>query len=169
MKVVRQELTQGFSLAIDTPDGHKVLPASIPGSIHTDLIAAGLIGDIRIDGTEVEQEWIRNADSLYTAKVPAHTGSGNYELKFDGLDTLATVSIDGAVKLQSENMHRAFVVDISDVASGGFDLEIAFQAPFLKRLSDKMRWGHIPILMTCLITTLERWPAVSVGTGVRSL
>ncbi len=144
MKVVREELTQGFSLAIDTPDGYKVLPASIPGSIHTDLIAAGLIGDIRIDGTEAEQEWIRNADSLYTAKVPAHTGSGNYELKFDGLDTLATVSINGAVKLQSENMHRAFLVDISDVAYGGFDLEIAFQAPLPEALKRQDEMGAYP-------------------------
>ena len=51
MKVVRQEISQGFSLDIQTPNGRKVIPASIPGSIHTDLIAAGLLGDIRIDGT----------------------------------------------------------------------------------------------------------------------
>ena len=125
MKVVRQEISQGFSLDIQTPNGHQVIPATVPGSIHTDLIAAGLLGDIRIDGTEAEQEWIRNADSLYAAKVPACTGGGTYELKFDGLDTLATVSVNGDVKLETENMHRAFSIDVTDVASNGFDLKVA--------------------------------------------
>ena len=87
MKVVRKEISQGFSLDIQTPKGRQVIPATIPGSIHTDLMAAGLLGDIRIDGTEAEQEWIRNADSLYVAKVPGHSAGGSYELKFDGLDT----------------------------------------------------------------------------------
>ena len=95
MKVQREKVSQGFSLEIDTPQGHRVFPACIPGSIHTDLIAAGVIGDIRIDGTEAEQEWIRNTDSVYTTQIPAQGGASQCELKFDGLDTLATVSVNG--------------------------------------------------------------------------
>ena len=144
MKVVREKVSQGFSLAIDTPQGHHVFPATVPGSIHTDLIAAGVIGDIRIDGTEAEQEWIRNADSLYAARVPAHSAGGTYELKFDGLDTLATVSVNGAVKLQSENMHRAFSIDVTDVASSGFDLAVAFKAPLPEALKRQDEMGKYP-------------------------
>ena len=144
MKVVRQEISQGFSLDIQTPNDRKVIPASIPGSIHTDLMAAGLLGDIRIDGTESEQEWIRNADSLYAAQVPAHSGGGISELKFDGLDTLATVSINGAVKLSSENMHRAYSVDVSDVVASGFDLAVAFKAPLPEALKREKEMGAYP-------------------------
>ena len=144
MKVQREKVSQGFSLEIDTPQGHKVFPATVPGSIHTDLIAAGVIGDIRIDGTEAEQEWIRNADSVYTAQIPAQSGGGQYELKFDGLDTLATVSINGAVKLQSENMHRAFVVDISDSATGAVDLKVEFKAPLPEALKRQDEMGKYP-------------------------
>ena len=144
MKVVREKVSQGFSLAIDTPQGHQVFPATVPGSIHTDLIAAGVIGDIRIDGTEAEQEWIRNADSLYAAQVPAHAAGGTYELKFDGLDTLATVSVNGAVKLQSENMHRAFSIDVTDVAASGFDLAVAFKAPLPEALKRQDEMGKYP-------------------------
>lgn len=144
MKVVRQELSEGFSLLLQTPDGRKVLPATIPGSIHTDLIAAGLIGDLRVDGTEVEQEWIRNTDSLYTARILGRAAGGNYELKLDGLDTLATVSVNGVIKLQSENMHRAFSIDVTDVASDGFDLEIAFWAPLPEALRRQKKMGAYP-------------------------
>ena len=144
MKVVRRSVTEGFSLALETPQGHKVFPATVPGSIHTDLIAAGVIGDIRIDGTEAEQEWIRNADSSYSTQIPAQSGGGNYELKFDGLDTLATVSINGAVKLQTENMHRAFVLDISDSTSGAMDLKVEFKAPLPEALKREKEMGPYP-------------------------
>jgi beta-mannosidase len=144
MKVVREKVSQGFSLEIDTPQGHRVCPASVPGSIHTDLMAAGVIGDIRIDGTEAEQEWIRNADSLFTTTIPAHSGSRNCELTFDGLDTLATVSVNGAVRLKSENMHRAFSVDVTDVASSGFTLSVAFKAPLPEALKRQDEMGKYP-------------------------
>jgi beta-mannosidase len=144
MKVVREKVSQGFLLEIDTPLGHQVLPASVPGSIHTDLIAAGVIGDIRIDGTEAEQEWIRNADSVYLAQIPARSGGGNYELKFDGLDTLATVSVNGAVKLQSENMHRAYSIDISDVAHDEMNLKVEFKAPLPEALKRQDEMGKYP-------------------------
>jgi len=144
MKVVRHEISQGFSLDIQTPQGQKVFPATIPGSIHTDLIAAGFIGDIRVDGTEAEQEWIRNADSRYSTKISSHIGGSKYELKFDGLDTLATVSIDGDVRLQSENMHRSFNVDVTDVAVTGFELAVAFQAPLPEALKRQVELGKYP-------------------------
>ncbi|CAN2187844.1 LacZ Beta-galactosidase/beta-glucuronidase [Candidatus Nanopelagicaceae bacterium] len=144
MKVQREKVSQGFSLDIETPQGQKKFPASVPGSIHTDLIAAGVIGDIRVDGTEAEQEWIRNADSAYSAQIPAQSGGGKYELKFDGLDTLATVSVNGAVKLRSENMHRAYVVDISDVASSAMDLKVEFKAPLPEALKRQDDMGRYP-------------------------
>jgi beta-mannosidase len=144
MKVVREKVSQGFSLEIDTPQGHQVFPASVPGSIHTDLIAAGVIGDIRIDGTEAEQEWIRNADSVYSAQIPARSGGGNYELKFDGLDTLATVSVNGAVKLQSENMHREYLIDISEVAQDEMNLRVEFKAPLPEALKRQDEMGKYP-------------------------
>jgi beta-mannosidase len=144
MKVLREKVSQGFSLEIATPLGPQVFPASVPGSIHTDLIAAGVIGDIRIDGTEAEQEWIRNADSVYSAQIPARSGGGNYELKFDGLDTLATVSVNGAVKLQSENMHRAYSIDISDVAQDAMNLKVEFKAPLPEALKRQEEMGIYP-------------------------
>ena len=144
MKVVRQEVYQGFTLAITTPDGPREYAAQVPGVIHTDLIAAGYIGDIRIDGTEIEQEWIRNADSLYRAHIPAFSGGVHQELHFAGLDTLATISVNGQMRLQTENMHRSYVVDVSDVAEVGFDLEVAFAAPLPEAIARQEKLGEYP-------------------------
>ena len=144
MKVVRQEINKGFSLAINTPQGAREFAATVPGCIHTDLIAAGFIGDIRIDGTEAEQEWIRSADSIYRTHVPALLGEGNHELHFAGLDTLATIAINGEARLRTENMHRSYSVDISDVAHAGFELEIAFKAPLPEALKRQAELGEYP-------------------------
>ena len=144
MKVIREQVSQGFSLEIETPHGSQVFPASVPGTIHTDLIAAGVIGDIRINGTEAEQEWIRNSNSLYTTTIPAHSGSRNYELKCDGLDTLAEVSVDGVARLQSENMHRSFSFDVTDVAVKGFKLGVCFKAPLPEALKREDEMGTYP-------------------------
>ena len=144
MKVVRQEIKRGFTLAINTPQGVRECAATIPGVVHTDLIAAGLIRDIRIDGSEAEQEWIRSADATYRAKIAAINHAGTHELHFDGLDTLATVAINGQVKLTTENMHRAYSVDITDVAHQEIDLEVSFAAPLPEALRREQEWGAYP-------------------------
>jgi beta-mannosidase len=141
MKVIRQEINGGFSLELDTPAGHHVLAATVPGSIHTDLISAGIIGDIRTTGNEAEQEWIRNANSTYRATIPP-TGAGNHELHFAGLDTLATVSINNQIKLETENMHRSYSIDVD--ATKEIDLQIDFKAPLPEALKRQSEQGVYP-------------------------
>lgn len=51
------------AIKIFTPPAE--IPATVPGSIHTDLIAAGVIKDISIDGKEQDQFWIWKTDTEY--------------------------------------------------------------------------------------------------------
>ncbi len=141
MHVARNEINSGFTLHIQTPSGLQDFPATVPGSIHTDLIAAGVIGDIRINGTEVEQAWIRNADSTYKTNVSV-TGPGKHELHFAGLDTLATVSINGQERLVTENMHRSFVIEIDP--NDSIDLQIDFKAPLPEAIVRQEQMGIYP-------------------------
>ena len=106
------------------------VPAEVPGCIHTDLISAGVIKDISINGKEQDQFWIWKTDSRYTAVIPMDSSPGNKELIFNGLDTLAKVSINGQVRLTTKNMHRSYRLDItSEVAAGPVEIEVAFKAP----------------------------------------
>ncbi|MEY2814384.1 MAG: hypothetical protein RIS05_132 [Actinomycetota bacterium] len=106
------------------------VPATVPGCIHTDLIAAGVIKDISINGKEQDQFWIWKTDSRYTATIPADTSDGKKELIFNGLDTLARISINGKLRLTTKNMHRSYRLDISsEISSGPVEIEIAFKAP----------------------------------------
>ena len=143
-RVVRTNVNSDFTLEIETPVGFQSFPASVPGSIHTDLIAAGFIGDIRTTGSEVEQEWIRNAESTYKASFSITNSTQHHELNFLGLDTLATISINGQRCLATENMHRSYRVDIGTVHSEKVDLQIDFKAPLPEALKREVELGKYP-------------------------
>jgi beta-mannosidase len=121
------------------------VPAQVPGCIHTDLIAAGVIKDISINGKEQDQFWIWKTDSRYTATIPMDQSEGNRELIFNGLDTLATISINGQVRLTTKNMHRAYRLDItSEISSGPVEIEIAFKAPLTDAEENVQTLGLYP-------------------------
>lgn len=143
-RVVRTNVDSDFTLEIETPIGFQSFPASVPGSIHTDLIAAGFIGDIRTTGNEVEQEWIRNAESTFKASFSITNSTQHHELNFLGLDTLATISINGQSRLATENMHRSYRVDIGAVLSEKVELQIDFKAPLPEALKREIELGKYP-------------------------
>ena len=106
------------------------LPATVPGCVHLDLIAADLIDDISINGREQDQMWIWRTDSSYFTTIPKQSEGKQHFLKFNGLDTLATIRINGEVRLQTKNMHRSYVLDITaDAVANDVKLEIDFEAP----------------------------------------
>ena len=113
--------------ALDLPSN---IPASVPGCIHTDLIEAGLIADISIDGREADQMWIWKTDSIYKTTISGSKNTDHAALRFLGLDTLAKVFVNGELKLSTKNMHRSYEIDISEeLQRGDIALEIHFAAP----------------------------------------
>jgi len=113
--------------AVDLPE---TIPASVPGCIHTDLIAAGIIDDISVDGREVDQMWIWKTDSTYRTVIKSSNFANNSTLRFLGLDTLADIFVNGQLKMSTKNMHRSYELDISEVLKAGdVSVEIRFTAP----------------------------------------
>jgi len=143
VKVSRRKIAEKFTLDMNTPSGPISIPASVPGSIHTDLMAQGLLADIRISGSEEEQEWIRNADSHYASEIKIDNPKLNNQIEFLGLDTLATVKVDGKVVLQSENMHRKYIVDLNSRLDKT-KLEVYFAAPWPESLQRQSEMGIYP-------------------------
>jgi beta-mannosidase len=127
----------------------KALPASfkatVPGFIHTDLIDAGFIDDISINGKEQDQFWIWKTDSVYSTTISQDTSGGHKDLIFKGLDTVATISINGQVRMTTKNMHRSYRLDVSnDIAQGDIQLEMAFKAPLTDAEEHVAKLGLFP-------------------------
>lgn len=111
----------------------EVIPASVPGCVHTDLLAAGKIDNPFYRDNEEKLMWIGETDWLYRREFdfPAELKEKDKVLlRCEGLDTLATIYINGQEIGRTENMYRFWEFDVKDILKSGKNLiEIYFQAP----------------------------------------
>lgn len=107
--------------------------ATVPGSVHTDLLANGLIGDPYVGAAEAGLQWIGLGDWEYRARfdVDAVTlARPHAELRFDGLDTFAEVRLNGQPLLQADNAHRIWRARVDgQLRATGNELQIVFRSP----------------------------------------
>jgi beta-mannosidase len=120
--------------------------ATVPGCVHTDLLAAGLIRDPWVGLAESDQHWIGACDWTYRTTLPRTPATGRHELVFEGLDTIADVSIDGVRVLEARDQHRAWRVDVTEALAGGTDhqLEVLFRSPAAWAAERERRLGAWP-------------------------
>ena len=111
----------------------KWLPASVPGGVHTDLLALGRIPDPFVGDNEKHVAWVAEADWEYRYQfdaAPELLSQPQVWLACDGLDTLATVSLNGSKVGYADNMFRQYRWDVKSLLkAGGNELLIAFDSP----------------------------------------
>ncbi len=104
--------------------------ATVPGCVHTDLRKHALIPDPFYGRNELDLQWIEETDWTYRADftVPAAALSEEeLDLCFDGLDTVATVTLNGTEILRSENMFHSHRLPVKPLLRRGRNrLEIRF-------------------------------------------
>ena len=90
-------------------------PASVPGTIHTDLLYNHLIPDPFYRDNETRLHWIDSVNWDYRLEfnVAQNSFSKNYiELQLDGLDTYADLYLNGKLILQANNMFRGWTIPV---------------------------------------------------------
>ncbi|USP79454.1 carbohydrate-binding module family 35 protein [Curvularia clavata] len=185
-------LTTGWTFKQgDRSSANPLLPAhDAPTEVHRDLVRNGKIKDPFDDLNELSARWVGDETWTYctTFSTPtSHGGSGvATELRFEGLDTFASVYLNGALILESDNMFVEYRVDVTGkLKDGDNSLEIVFHSARKKGLElvkahqehrfivhqteisrgpvrkAQYHWGWDwgPILMTCGI-----WKPISLDT-----
>jgi beta-mannosidase len=116
------------ALALKAP-----IAATVPGCVHTDLLAAGQIPDPFYRDNETALQWIGQADWVYTRQFsagPELLRVRRVVLRCEGLDTLATVIINGQPAGRADNMFRTWEFDVKGLLVAGANIiEIRFQSP----------------------------------------
>ena len=118
----------------DEPDAG-FLPANrLPTEIHRDLWRHGLIPDPFVGKNEKQIQWVGEKGWIYrTAINVSPSQSAFQDLIFEGLDTFATVKLNGQIILTSNN---AFIPHRIRISRDDFQqentLEIHFESAFLK-------------------------------------
>jgi beta-mannosidase len=109
------------------------LPAQVPGSVQTDLMALDRIPDPFVADNELHVQWIteRDWEYLLTFQVDAEIlDEERVFLVCDGLDTLADVALNGQVLGHAENAFRQYRWDVKALlAEGENELLASFPSP----------------------------------------
>jgi beta-mannosidase len=108
-------------------------PATLPGCVHTDLLANRLIDDPFYRDNEVKLQWIGRTDWEYQTTfnvTPETLARDNIDLVFQGLDTYAKVFLNNEPLLEADNMFRTWRAESKRLLKAGANtLRIHFRSP----------------------------------------
>ncbi len=122
-------------------------PATVPGTVHTDLLANGLIDDPFFADNELRLQWIHRQDWRYALDFDLPDTFDHRQrtwLEFDGLDTIGTIFLNGSEIGSAENMFRQYRFDISaQLKPAANRLEILFHSPLVYGEQMNERFGKL--------------------------
>jgi len=103
------------------------LPASVPGGVHTDLLALGRIPDPFLGDNEKRVQWVAESDWTYRRVFTCPMdliARDKIFLVCDGLDTLATVILNGQELGSTNNMFRHYEWEVGTLLNSSSDNEL---------------------------------------------
>jgi len=122
------------------------MPATVPGTIHTDLMNNNIIEDPYYRLNEHDVQWIDKEKWEYKTSFEVddkYLENETIKLHLDGLDTWATVYLNGKIILNADNMFYQWKVDVKDYLRPGKNkLRIIFHSPINKGLKLREELGY---------------------------
>ena len=110
--------------------------AAVPGTVHTDLFVNKLIKDPFTGTNEKDLQWIENEDWEYVGKFNCDNTTlknKHIQLNFEGLDTYATIFLNGKQILECNNMFRSWNINVKPYLKAGENtLQIIFESAVKK-------------------------------------
>ena len=120
--------------------------ASIPGTVHTDLVNNALIKNPFFGENEKSVQWVENEDWEYKGVFNCDqlTLQNRFiELSFEGLDTYAKVFLNGTQILEANNMFRIWNVDVKPFLKVGENiLQITFESALKKGKAEAAKLNY---------------------------
>ncbi len=119
------------------------IPATVPGSVYSDLLKAGKMEDPYWRDNENEALELMKNDFEYRGSFNIDSeelaGADEAILRFNGLDTIADISLNGKPLGSVDNMHRVWEFYVKDlIREQGNELVIIFHSP-VKYIDEQFR------------------------------
>ncbi|KAJ9611493.1 hypothetical protein H2200_004677 [Cladophialophora chaetospira] len=135
---------------VDLKEWHDVTQG-IPSVIHSELLASKSIEDYRHGENERQIQWVGCADWEYSCSFPTPEYKANeVDLVLEGLDTIATVTLNGKEILHSENQFIPHRIPVkADLKAPGHEneLSIVFCSTVTKGKELEDKYGKRKALM----------------------
>lgn len=136
-------LDRGWMFAQSGTD--KWLPATVPGTVHQDLLRHRLLPNPFFGLNEEKIQWVENEDWEYktTFTVTEEQLARDAALMtFEGLDTYASVYLNGSLLLKADNMFVGYSVPVKEVLRKGENrLHVFFRSPIKETLPQRASNG----------------------------
>uniref|UniRef100_A0AAZ3R820 Beta-mannosidase n=1 Tax=Oncorhynchus tshawytscha TaxID=74940 RepID=A0AAZ3R820_ONCTS len=117
----QHDLSLNRKWTIQNSNGSLSLPAEVPGCVHSALLKQGFIKDLYFRFNDVAYRWIALDNWTYTTTfsidlpVLCSRAKQRVQLVFEGVDTVASISLNGVVVGKTDNMFRRYVSLLSPV------------------------------------------------------
>lgn len=129
-------LNQGWMFSQSGTD--KWMTATVPGTVHQDLLAHQLLPNPFFGTNEQKIQWVENEDWEYKTTFTVteeQLSRGAALMVFEGLDTYANVYLNGALLLKADNMFLGYSIPVKEVLHKGENrLHIFFRSPIKETL-----------------------------------
>ena len=120
--------------------------ATIPGTVHTDLFQNQLIPDPFFGANEKQLQWIENENweyETYFSLTKSELKNKNIDIEFEGLDTYATVYLNGKAVLEADNMFRKWNISAkSHLKIGTNHLKVVFHSAVQKGKEESKKLSY---------------------------
>ncbi|MFT4235319.1 MAG: glycoside hydrolase family 2 protein [Microbacterium sp.] len=122
----------------------RAFPAVVPGAIHRDLEEAGVIPDPLFDRNEDAVAWVGRTDWLLERDFGAVPAAERADLVFDGIDTVASIVLNGQAVARSRNMHRTYRYDVTTMLREANSLAVHLTSALAEAEEWERRLGPRP-------------------------
>lgn len=111
---------------------NKWLTASVPGTVHLDLMNNKIIPDPYQDENEKKVQWVENEDWDYQTSFNISSkelANQNIDLVFNGLDTFSEIYLNGKLLQSTDNMFRKWTIPVKqNLKTGENTLQVKFKS-----------------------------------------
>lgn len=129
--MIIQSLNENWSMEISGKAGS--YPVQVPGSVYSALLEAGQMEDPYYRDNEGKALALMENDFVWSLCFTPEEGvlaCPHQILRFEGVDTVADIRLNGVLLAHVENMHRTFEFDTAGILrSGENQLEVTFYSP----------------------------------------
>ncbi len=127
-------------------DDDRWMEGRVPGDVYQDLWQNDEIPDPFVETNESRLQWVGKSDWVYEKRFELSDEFLNYErqvLSFEGLDTVAELTVNGRKVGTAKNFHRGYEYRVGDpLVAGENVIKVKFRSPVDYGLDRKKEYKH---------------------------
>jgi beta-mannosidase len=127
----------------------KQFAASVPGTIHTDLLNNKFIDDPFYSDNELKMDWISQCDWIYQTTFDFNGNAiNNIDLVFEGLDTVCEIYLNEIKLGYTDNMFLTYSYNIKNILQQKNNLlKVIIISPVRYANQQEKKYGKLPVAL----------------------